>query len=58
MRIIIIHSLGCPGVRKNGRGGCRRPLGQSAPRLGYSTAFSMSSTTFFASPNTIMVLSM
>jgi hypothetical protein len=25
---------------------------------GYSTAFSMSSTTFFASPNTIMVLSM
>jgi hypothetical protein len=28
------------------------------PQAGYSTAFTMSSTTFFASPNTIIVLSM
>jgi hypothetical protein len=44
-RAAFAQQAGEPGVR-------------AAVRLDYSTALTMSSTTFFASPNTIIVLSM
>jgi hypothetical protein len=36
----------------------KRPRGQGVPTLRYSTAFTIDSITFFASPNTIIVFGM
>ncbi len=46
-----------PARRRPGRADAR-PAGGARRGRRYSTALTMSSTTFFASPNTIIVLSM
>jgi hypothetical protein len=55
-----MRTLTDPADRSTARAtpGAPGPGVQDAVASGYSTALSMSSTTFFASPNTIIVLSM